>query len=193
MALKLSFTLPNYEMAVIKLADSARDNLYNSDELMSLFPLRSVVHLGSTMMCGDPKFLEKNYRIHNYTHSTELAIFRETNAVRFKEFLLVLVSKQLESFRQDAIELLDQTANITGNRVDAVNQNVWDAYIEAIEKVEMLFDDDGVPSFVIYPPEFKEKLAQTNPTVEQFTMIEQIFKRRFEDFQSKKKSRRLSI
>jgi hypothetical protein len=189
---KLSFNLPSYERAISHLADSLRDELHNRDELLGMFPIRTVIHTGTAMMCGEPEFLESPYRLHAYSHSTEINIFNETDAVGFKEFLSTLLTRLLDNYKEHTIEVLNQTTDITGNKVDALNQNIWDAYIEAIEKVEMRFDEDGAPNFVIYPPKFYEKLSEAKPTIQQTQMINQIFKRKWQEHQANRKTRRLN-
>jgi hypothetical protein len=188
---KLSFSLPKYDFAMSEFYNRIADNLHMQDELLRRFPPVRVTHTGTTRLLSKPDILEEPYKLHKNITSGEIEIITQTNIVKFKDFLLDLIIPIQTKLKEDTEEIINQTCNVTGNKIDAKNQNVWDAYIEALEKMKVSFDDDGNPNFLVHPPEFYEKLSKTTPTIEQGRKVEEIFRRKKEEWFSKKQSRRL--
>jgi len=189
---RLSFSLPKYDGAMEKFYDEFNDELHMQDDLLRRFPPTKVLHSGTTRFLSKPAILEAPYKHHNNTTSAEIEIITQTNIVKFKDFLLDLIIPIRDKLREHTEEIINQTCDVTGNKVDAKNQNIWDAYIEAIEKMKMIFDADGNPNFLIHPPKFYEKLSQTEPTPQQIIKVEEIFKRKKEQYFLRKNSRRLT-
>lgn len=188
---QISFSLPKYDFAFNNFYNDLYDHLHLQDELLRRFPPKLMAHSGTTRWLSKPDVLEAPYRQHKNTSSGEIEIITKTDALKFKEFLHDLIIPIRDKAKQHTIEVINQTCEATGNKVDAANQNIWDAYIEAIEKMEMAFDDAGNPNFLIHPPEFYEKLQSTEPTIEQRNKVEDVFKRQKENYILKKGSRRL--
>ncbi len=189
---KLSFSLPKYDFAFNNFYNDLYDDLHLQDELLRRFPPKLMAHSGTTRWLSKPDVLEAPYRQHKNTTSGEIEIITKTDALKFKEFLQNLIIPIRDKVKEHTIENINQTCEMTGNKVDAVNQNVWDAYIEAIEKMKMVFDEDGNPNFLIHPPEFYEKLSKTDPTVDQRNKIGKIFGRKREEYILRKGSRKLT-
>jgi hypothetical protein len=189
---KLSFSLPKYDIAISRLYNEVSDALHMQDEVLRCFPPMSVMHSGTTRFLTQPNILEAPYRQHRNTTSTEIKTVTQTNAVKFKEFLSALILPLLDQLKEHTGEVINQTCDITGNNVSAKDRNLWNAYIEALEKMEMHFNDDGNPVFLIHPPEFYEKLSKIKPTNQQLQTIEKIFSDKRKEHYAKKPTRRLS-
>jgi hypothetical protein len=188
---QISFSLRKYDSAFNNFYNDLYDHLHLQDELLKRFPPKLMAHSGTIRWLSKPDVLEAPYRQHKNTTSGEVEIITKTDVLKFKEFLHDLIIPIRDKAKQHTIEVINQTCEATGNEVDAVNQDVWDAYIEAIEQMEMAFDDDGNPIFLIHPPKFYEKLQSTKPTIEQSNKVEEIFKKQKENYILKKGSRRL--
>jgi hypothetical protein len=188
---KLSLSLPKYDFAMDEFYNRISDELHMQDEILRSFPPMRVAHSGTTRFLSQPDILEAPYKRHENTTSGEIEIITQTDVIKFKEFLLNLIIPIRDKAREHTIEILNQTCEVTGNKVDGKNQNVWDVYIQSIEQVKMVFDSNGNPSFLIYPLEIYDKLSQTEPTPEQTIKVEEIFRRKREEYLLKKQSRRL--
>jgi hypothetical protein len=188
---KLSFSLPKYDAAINKFYNAATEYLHIQDDLLRRFPPLQVTHTGTTRFLSKPEILEAPYRQHKNTATAETEIITQTDTIKFKEFLNDLLLPIREKVKEHTIENINQICDVTGNKVDAVNQNAWDAYIEALEKMKIVFDADGNPNFLIHPPEFHEKLSNTVPTIEQLYKVEEIFQSKREEYYLKKQSRQM--
>ena len=189
---KLSFSLPKYNRAINKFYDEVSDNLHMQDDLLRYFPPLRVSHSGTTRWLSEPGILEAPHRRHTNTTSGEIEIITKTDAVRFKEFLRNLIIPIRDKAKAHTVEIINQTCDVTGNTVNAVNQNAWDAYIEALEKVDMTLDNYGSPNFLFYSPELDEKRKKIKPTIEQENKVEEVFRRKIEAYFLKKGSRKLT-
>lgn len=187
----LSFSLPKYDIVINKLYDEIYDDLHLKDELLRRFPPVRVSHTGTTRWLSKPDVLEAPYKQHRNTTTGEIEMVTKTDAVKFKEFLYNLTTPIQEKVKKHTIEIINQTCDVTSNKIDITNQNVWEAYIQALEMMNMVFDNDGNPNFLIHPPEFYEKLSKTEPTIEQKDKVEEIFRRKREEYNQKIGSRKL--
>jgi hypothetical protein len=161
------------------------------DEVLRYFPPMPVMHSGTTRFLTQPDILEAPYKQHRNTTSTEMKTVTQTDAVKFKEFLSALILPLLEQLKEHTGEIINQTCEVTGNNVSAKDRNLWDAYIEALEKMKMHFNDDGNPVFLIHPPAFYEKLSKVKPTNQQLQTVEKIFSDKRNEHFANKRSRRL--
>jgi hypothetical protein len=189
---KLSLYLPKYETAINSFYDNVYDDLHMQDEVLRSFPPVRVSHIGTTRWLSKPDVLEAPYKHHESKAIGDIDIFTKTDSIKFKDFLYKIIKPLQEKTRKHTEEIINQTCDSTNNKIDAKNQNIWDAYIEAIEKIEMVFDRYGNPNFVIHPPKFYEKISETEPTLEQSNKVEGIFSRKKEEYLIKKQSRRLT-
>jgi hypothetical protein len=189
---KLSLSLPKYDSAMQKLCDDFYDEMHMADKLMKNFPPERVIHSGTIRFLCNPTVLEEPYKNHENIHTGQAEIITQTNIFKFRDFLQDLLTPLLNQSKQQTIDTINQICDTTGNNIEAKNQNVWDAYIQAIEQVEMVFDDCGNPSFLIYPLEIYDKLSQIEPTSEQSVKVEEIFRQKREAHYLKRQSRRLS-
>lgn len=188
----MSFELADYETAFNRFYDEMDDDLHLQDEVLRMFPIVRVEHSGSTRLQSKPRILEEAFSPHKNAATGNWDMILETDANALKSFLLDLMIPIQESKRRHTEEIITRTADATGNNIDARNRNIWDAYIEMIEKVTMRFDENGNAQFVIYPPAFREKLLKAEPPeTQQKSRIEEIFAQKRAEFLAKAK-RRLS-
>lgn len=189
---QISFSLPKYDYAMSVFYNQIADDLHMQDDLLRYFPPVRVSHTGTARWLSQPEILEAPYRQHKNTTSGEIEIITKTDVPKFKEFLEALLIPLRDKVKEHTIENINQTCDVTGNKVNVGNQDVWDAYIEALEKVEMIFDSYGNPNFLIYSPEMDEKRKKIEPTIEQKNRIEEIFKQKIDAYFLKKGSRKLT-
>lgn len=189
---KISFSLLNYNCAINKLYNEVSDYLHMQDDLLKHFPPIRVSHTGTNRWLTKPFILEAPYKLHTNKAIGEIETFTKTDVIKFKEFLHNLIIPIRNKAKEHTIEIINQTCDATGNKVNVGNQDVWDAYIEALEKVEMIFDSYGNPNFLIYSPEMDEKRKRIEPTIEQKNRIEEIFKQKIDAYFLKKGLRKLT-
>jgi hypothetical protein len=186
----LSFGLRAYDDAFARLYDEVAEHLHMQDEILRNFPIAQVDHDGRTRMQSEPSIFEASFRKHSESVPASWEMIQETNAHAFKTFLLALLLPIQESKRRQTEEIISATADATGNVIDTKNRDIWESYIEMIEKVSMRFDDDGTPDFFVYPLEFRDRLRRAEPpTPEQKSQIEQIIRKKETEFWAKRKRR----
>jgi hypothetical protein len=89
---------------------------------------------------------------------------------------------------------MSQTSDAVGNSIDGKDRNVWDVYIEALEKVDLRFDQEGKPLATFFLPSGQAtKIATVLPTDEQLKRATEIVNKKRERFLANKHYRRLHL
>jgi len=89
-------------------------------------------------------------------------------------------------------EYLTRISEATGNVVDAKDRPFFDAFYEAIETVEMDFDEDGNHSHVLVLHPDQLQALEENLTPEQQQKLDDLFKRKREEADARRRHRRIS-
>ncbi len=89
--------------------------------------------------------------------------------------------------------MVSQTTEAVGNTVDAHGKNFWDAYLEMIEKTEMVFDEGGNHNYqMVLNPKTAEKLRENPPTEEQKQRIQEAINLKRKEYYERRPTRKLS-
>lgn len=164
------------------------------DNLLKLFPPRVMKHQGKTRQVSNPQVLDTTMRQHRATVSVEPEMFFRTDPTQFCEFVVSLIMDLQNQQKTHILEVLSQTADATGNYIDGKDRNVWDTYIEALEKVDFGFDYNGKPLAKFYvPSELATKITAVFPTEEQLKRASEIIKTKREKHVATKRYRRLHL
>lgn len=133
-------------------------------------------------------------RLHRATVSVESEMFFRTDVTQFCDFAVSLIMDLQNQQKAHILEVLSQTADATGNYVDGKDRNVWDTYLEALEKVDLGFDYTGKPLAKFYvPSELATKLTAVFPTEEQLKRAREIVESKREKHFGTKRYRRLHL
>ncbi|GAA4391748.1 hypothetical protein GCM10023153_10100 [Ornithinibacter aureus] len=85
-------------------------------------------------------------------------------------------------------DLLSDVTDETGNVIDAGGRDFFDVLIEAMETIEMSFDEDGKPDLtVVLHPEQAAKLRDREPTAEQEARMNAVLERRREEWHASRR------
>jgi len=164
----LSFTLPAYDDAITRVYDQIFTGLHMRDNLLRLFPPRVMQHQGKTRQVSNPQILDTSMRLHRATIDLQPEMFLRTDTAQFREFVVGMVVDLQNQRKAHVLEVMSQTSDAVGNTIDGKDRNVWDVYIEALERVDLRFDKDGRPLATFFlPSEHATKIATILPTDDQ--------------------------
>lgn len=97
----------------------------------------------------------------------------------------------LESLMPQIFRTLGEVCDAAGQTVDAKGQ-LYDGILQALEKVEMAFDENGNPTTTLILPKSIETIIIKNPPPEDFIKKqEEIIERKRTEFFAKKRTRKL--
>ena len=173
--------------------DQIYDDLHMHDNLLKLFPPKVIKHQGKTRQVSIPQVLDTPLRQYRATVSVEPEMFLRTDLTQFCEFVVSLILNLQAQQKAHTLEVLSQTSSATGNYIDGKNRNVWDIYIETLEKVDFGFDYNGNPLVEFLPVELASKITAVLPTEEQLKQVSQIFNAKREKYLATKHYRRLHL
>lgn len=191
---EFSFALPVYDLGISRLYAELCTGLHMLDDLLSLFPPKEITHRGQTRQVSSPQLLDTRMRLHQATVSAEPDMFYRTDATRFSEFVVSLIMALQVQQKSHVLEVISETSDATGNNIDGKDRNLWDVYIEALEKVEFGFDHNGKPLCNFYlPSELATKTTTVVPTEEQLKRASEIVNNKREKYFANKRYRRLHL
>jgi hypothetical protein len=113
---------------------------------------------------------------------------------RFIASLDEAADEMLGTLMPQFYEFLSKISEATGNVVDASDRPFFDVLYEAIEKVEMEFDEDGNHNhvLVLHPDQWAALQAKGPLTPEQQQKLDDLFTRKREEADARRRHRRLS-
>jgi hypothetical protein len=189
----LSYTLPKYNSAIIRLIADVKKGLELTDPILSQIRTIRSSHGGAIRQVSQPKVLETEMQEFSVEGMVEADWFFKTNVDGFVKFMLEFNESFNSQIKKQLFESVSQITDATGNIVDGKGKNFWDSYIEMINKVEMYFDENGEHNYQIYiNPETAKKLEGAPPTKEQIGKIESAISSKRDEYNAKKRTRRLS-
>lgn len=190
---KLSFALPNYDTALTQLLRDIEEGLKDQDGILGKIQSHSVSHGGATRQVSDPQVLETEMHRSQAMFEIPLDAFLHTDAQQFTESVFNLVESFHHEQKKYFFDVLSRTTDAVGNSVDAKGKNVWDAYVEMIQRTEMTFDEHGNHNYQVYMhPETAKKLKANPPTPEQSKQIQEAIEAKRREYYERKPTRRLS-
>ena len=187
MATKHSFVLPNYEYAIHDLQRAVMYAFHTQNQILKLFPPTEVFHRGSYRLVSTPKVLERDTDCHKVKFKVDPAMFCQTNVVEFTNVTFRLSSELLNQLLVQTIGVMLDTADAAGNTVNGKGHNVWELYIEALQRLE--YREEGYKCFV--GSDVMERMLASPPTEEQLERAKAVMRHKREQYFSNKRSRRL--
>lgn len=126
---------------------------------------------------------------HEWVASIEEAVNFDRDA--FWSSLYVLADAIGGQMSRTLLSFISEVATEHGNTV-AADRNFYDAFVEALELVEMKFDEHGEPDMMlVLHPDLAAQLGQQPPTAEQQARIDAVVTRRREEWHAARRRREL--
>lgn len=189
----ISFVLPKYDAAIIQLVRDIEEGLRKQDEILNQIQNHSVSHGGATRQVSEPQILETEMQRTQALFEIPFDAFLETDAQQFTESVFNLVESLHHQQKKQLFEIISKSTDAVGNSIDAKGKNIWDAYVEMIQKTEMTFDEHGNHNYKVYVhPETAKKLEANPPTPEQSKQIQEAIEAKRREYYERKPTRRLS-
>lgn len=193
----VSVAAPEYDIATLKWINAtteavmrAIDPLYASlgQELMPATPATTVqFDDGQDDLVVEPMTITVEHAV-----SIDALIagdFRELH-----ELIQVNAEQSVRQIITNMVSVLDTVTERTGNQVNATDGDLVDAFITALERTEVSFDDNGRPTSMMFgSPEMVEQLAEAeaNMTAEQSRRLSDVMTRKRAEFYASRRRRRL--
>jgi len=190
---KLSFALPEYDSAVVKLIGQVKVGFDTLDPIFGGIQTATTVHRGTIRQIGDPEVVETEMQRHSANMVLEFDWIRGTNVEKFTETIFKFSEELISQQKKVLFDVLSKTSDSAGNTVDGKDKNIWDAFYEMMEKVEIQFNEDGSHDYqIIMHPNTRKKLEETPPSPEQLQRMEDLMALKRQSFYAKKRARKLS-
>jgi hypothetical protein len=189
----LSFVLNNYDVAMAELIGNIRTGLLELDELLGQIQTHRVSHGGFTRQVTGPQVVETQMVNTQAMFAIDRNAFINTDVTQFTESTYLLFDSFHTEQKKLLLEMVSQTTEAVGNTVDAHGKNFWDAYLEMIEKTEMVFDEGGNHNYqMVLNPKTAEKLRENPPTEEQKQRIQEAINLKRKEYYERRPARKLS-
>lgn len=190
---RVSFDLPFYDSAINRLFNDICNRFHMLDPILRLFPPREMSHGGTTRQVSTPRILDNVMRNYRATVDVEPSMLLQTDVVEFRDFLFNLVTSLQEQQRAHTLEVISDTSKAVGTYIEGGDRNIWDVYIEMLEKIELGFDHSGRPCSIGIPSALAAKLTTVLPTEEQLELMASVVERKRQEYFANKRSRRLAM
>ncbi len=190
---KLSFALPEYDSAIIKLIGDIKKGFDNLDPLLGRIQTIHTVHGGTIRQVGDPEIVETEMQGHSANIVLKHDWIRNTDVEKFTETIFYFTEELMSQQKKQLFDLVGKTSDSVGNTVDAKDKNVWDALYEMVDKMEMRFNDDGSHNHQLFiPAKLRKKMEENPPSPEQAQRMEGLMDSKRQNFYATKRTRKLS-
>lgn len=127
---------------------------------------------------------------HEWTVSLEDVV--EFNTGQFLTDLHAVADETGGQLVKGLIDHVTDVTEQTGNVIDGAGRDFFDAFAEALETMDLSFDEQGRPNLtILMHPNQMEKLQDKHPTVEQEARINAILERRREEWRAARRRRDL--
>ena len=184
---RMSLSLSKYEYAINRLRDEILFGLHMEDEILKLFPPIEMSHRGETRLVSKPTILDRSTRPHKSIVSMDEAMFLQTDVVKCTDVIYRLTMSLLNQQKAHTIEVMFETGEAAGHSIDGKGRDVWELYIEALQKLDYRFE--GYKCYV--GSDVMEKMLSNPPTEEQLNRAKEVVKSKREEFLAKRRVRRL--
>lgn len=192
---KLKLHTPAYDNAFYRFINRVNEGLLGLDPILGVMPLRPTIHSGSVRNVRSPKIVDQPMEAHEYTMSIDFDVVRNTDVEKFSFILYELTEANKQTLIPAMIAGLSEVTDAVGNTVDTQGQPFsFDLFNDALEKIHVEFDDQGNPLLptIMANPNTYETIKDITPTPEQTQRFRQIINAKKEEYNAKKRTRRLS-
>jgi hypothetical protein len=187
----LALALPDYDFAINRMFNDVSNRFHMLDPILRLFPPRETVHGGAYWQVSTPRILDTVMRDYRATVDVEPSMFLHTDVLAFRDFMVNLITSVQEQQRAHTLEIVSDTSKTVGTYIEGKDRNVWDVYVEILEKLELKFDQSGKPYSIGVPSALALKLGAVQPTEDQLEQARRVVERKRQEYFSNKRRRRL--
>src|SRR5258706_3295869 len=114
----LSFSLRNYDAAILQLIREVKNGLENSDPILSQIQRVPVAHDGSTRQVSEPQVLETSMKDYSAESMIDIKCIRKTDVESFCDFLWKLCDAFISEMKKTLFEVVSKVTEATGNIYD---------------------------------------------------------------------------
>jgi hypothetical protein len=190
---RVSFDLPFYDSAINRLFNDVCNRFHMLDPILRLFPPKEMIHGGTTRQLSTPRILDNAMRNYRATVSVEPSMFLRTDVDEFRDFLVSMITSLQEQQQAHTLEVISDTSKAVGTYIEGKDRNIWDVYIEMLERLELRFDESGKPHSIGVPSALATKLTAVSPTEEQLEQMTRVVERKRHEYFTNRRRRRLSM
>jgi len=190
---RVFFDLPFYDSAINRLFNEVCNRFHMLDPILRLFPPKEMIHGGTTRQVSTPRILDNVMRNYRATVDVEPDMFLQTGADEFRAFLVSMITSLHEQQQAHTLEVISDTSKAVGTYIEGKDRNIWDVYIEMLEKLELRFDESGKPYSIGLPSALATKLTAAPPTEDQLEQATRVVEHKRQEYFSKRRYRRLSM
>jgi len=190
---KLSYRLPHYDGAIIRLLREIKDGLDKTHLVLGQIQKISVVHGGTTRQVSEPSIVDTEMRRFSSLVTANSEWICKTEVSPFVDLVFGLWEELSKDAEKYLFQTVGKTSEAVGNVHDAHGQDFWDAQIEALKKLPIRFDKDGNHNIRFYSgPRETRGAREIVPPPEQQRRLDKVFRAKREEYDAQKRTRRLS-
>jgi hypothetical protein len=190
---RVSFDLPFYDSAIDRLFNDICNYFHMLDPILRLFPPKEMIHGGTTRQLSTPRIVDNAMRNYRATVNVEPSMFLQTDAGEFRDFLVSMITSLQEQQQAHTLEVISDTSKVVGTYIEGKDRNIWDVYIEMVEKLELQFDESGKPCSIGMPSALAKNLTAVSPSEEQLEQVTCVVERKRHEYFANRRRRRLSM
>ena len=185
--------IPAYDVALYAFMTSVLDGLVAVEPMLGQIPVRVTGHAGPTRNVPGAQPVDHPLTTFKEVFAIHTDVIRGSQVESFVETLTELAGKHGDAMAKALFQTLTDVAEGVGNVVDARRKTLsCDHFLDALEKMEMSFDDEDRPQvqFTVNPNTAK-LLRALEITPEQQQRHDEIIRRKKDQWDAQKRTRRL--
>lgn len=192
---KLNLDLPIYDQAMNKFIQIVADKFVSYDPLLGKMSNITSSHNGPIRnVRGDTPLDQSLFEIQTISgmHNDDI---RSSNLEKHTEFVLEIVKQSIRELSKFFYKGIEEITNATGQVTDAKGEPFsFDILLDMLENYPLEFDEQGEPKLptLIMHPNLFENIKKAQSTQEQLDRHKAILAKKKEEFDAKKRTRRLS-
>jgi hypothetical protein len=190
----LRLVIPIYDLAMSSFVTSVVDGIVGLEPMLGQIPVRTTGHAGPTRNVPGPQPVDHPLQTFQQTVTIHADVIRTTDVGTFLDALYDLAKQYEAQMGEALIRSISDVTEAVGNVVNAQGRPLsYDFFLDALEKIEVTFYEDGRPRVpqVAGHPETAKLLRAVEITSAQRRREEAIFRRKKDEWDAQKRTRRL--
>ena len=185
--------IPAYDLAMHAFMSSVFDGMIGVEPMLGQIQMRITGHAGPTRNVPGPDPVDHPLTTFREMLVIHADVIRESDVESFVAALTELATRYEEAMGTTLVRTLSDVTEAVGNVVDARGLPLsWDQVLDALEMTEFTFDEEGRPEKrFLMNPETAKQLRAIEITPEQQQRHDAIIRRRKEQWDAQKRTRRL--
>lgn len=190
---KPRLAIPAYDLAIYNFMSSVMDGMIGAEPMLGQIQVRVTGHAGPTRNVPGPDPVDHPLTTFQEAIVIHADVVRGSDVESFVAALADLAAKYEEAMGKTLIQTLTDVTEAVGNVVDARGLPMsWDHVLDALERTEVTFDEEGHPEKqILMHPDTARLLHAIEVTPEQQKRGDEIIWRKKELWDAQKRARRL--